>query len=314
MELPKSKFGKSNLSVPYLCFGTLPMGPLQANISVKEGAKVINYAILKGINFIDTAEVYGTYPHIRESLKDINKEVVIATKSVAKDYDDMRKSVNKALKEMNLKYIDIFHLHAPRANKEVFKEREGALRCLIEYKNKGKLRAIGISTHSVEVVNVASKNKEIDIIYPLFNKLGMGIIGGDKEDMLKAINLAKNKGKGIYAMKVLAGGNLLQDYENAINFVRKYKFFDSISVGMINKKEVDINIDFFLGKTVKLLPLEKTKKISIIPFCKGCGSCIEICPQSAISLFEKKAKVNHKKCILCGYCASACPNFFIRMV
>lgn len=318
MELPKSNLGKTNISVTYLCFGTLPMGPLQANLSVKEGARVIRYAILKGINFIDTAELYNTYPHVREALKGINKEVVIATKSLAQNYKDMEKTIKKALKEMNLQYIDIFHLHAARADKKVFKEREGALKCLLDYKNKGKIRAVGVSTHSIEVVKEASKRKEIDVIFPLINKAGLGIIGGKKEEMLKAIKTAKNKGYGIYAMKALAGGNLLSDYERAINFIRKQKFFDSISVGMINEKEVDTNINFFLGKKIKLPSLKtitKIKKIVIIPFCKGCGSCIKTCPQSAIFLSsEKKAKVDHSRCILCGYCASACPDFYIRMI
>lgn len=317
MELKKTKLGKTDILVTSLCFGTLPLGPLQANISVKEGSKVIRYAILKGINFIDTAEIYQTYSHIREALKGLKEKVVIATKSTAENYKDMEKSIKKALKEMNLEYIDIFHLHAARADKNVFKEREGALRCLLDYKKKGKIRTIGVSTHSVEVVEEASSKKEIDVIFPLFNKSGMGIIG-KKTSMLKAIKRAKNKGYGIYAMKVLAGGNLLNDYENALNFVKRKNLFDSISIGMINKEEVETNINFFLGKKIKLpsfSKIKKNKKIVIIPFCKGCGSCAKICPQSAISLGkDNRAKINHKICILCGYCASACPEFYIRMV
>jgi len=70
--MKKYSLGKTGIKVTELCFGALPIGPLQANISVKKGAKLIRTALERGINFIDTAEVYQTYPHIKKALGGIS--------------------------------------------------------------------------------------------------------------------------------------------------------------------------------------------------------------------------------------------------
>ena len=51
-------------------FGVLTVGNTQLNLPVEEGAEVLRYALERGINFLDTAQYYETYPYIREALKD----------------------------------------------------------------------------------------------------------------------------------------------------------------------------------------------------------------------------------------------------
>ena len=62
------ELGKTGLKVSRLCFGALVIGPLQKNMPVEDGAAVIRAALERGVTFIDTAELYGTYGHIREAL------------------------------------------------------------------------------------------------------------------------------------------------------------------------------------------------------------------------------------------------------
>ena len=235
--MKKYSLGKTGIKVTELCFGALPMGPLQANISVEKGAKLIRAALERGINFIDTAEAYKTYPHIKKALEGYNKEVIIATKSSAKTYKEMEQSIKYALTSLNRIDIDIFLLHAAKVTPSVFEERAGALQCLKDYKSKGIIRAIGISTHVVGVVRRAAEIKEIDIIFPIINKLGMGIVNGSVNDMVKAISEAHKAGKGLYAMKALAGGHLIDQLEESFNFVRDMKVITSIAVGMVNQEE-----------------------------------------------------------------------------
>ena len=88
--------GNTGINVSKLCFGGLIIGPLQADLSPLQGAEIILKAIELGVNFIDTAELYGTYPHIREAIKKSNKDIVIATKSYAYSEESARASVEKA--------------------------------------------------------------------------------------------------------------------------------------------------------------------------------------------------------------------------
>ena len=62
--------GRSGLTVSRMCFGTLTMSPLQQNMTPEAGARLLVYAYERGVRFLDTADLYGTYPHIRLALRD----------------------------------------------------------------------------------------------------------------------------------------------------------------------------------------------------------------------------------------------------
>jgi len=317
-NMKKYSLGKTGIKVTELCFGVLPIGPLQANISVEKGAKLIRTALERGINFIDTAEAYKTYPHIRKALEGYNDEVIIATKSSAKTYEKMEQSIKNALESLNRTYIDIFLLHAARVAPLVFEERAGALQCLNDYKTKGTIRAVGISTHAVGIVERAAEIKEIDIIFPIINKLGMGIIDGSVDDMIEAISEAHKAGKGLYAMKALAGGHLIDQLEEAFNFVRNIKGISSLAVGMVSSEELELNLRIFndekIPKGLLTQKIKPSKRLLILSLCKGCGTCVKTCPNNALTLENGKAVVDHKLCILCGYCNPVCPEFAIRII
>ncbi len=311
------KLGNLCTKVSEICFGALPMGPLQKNIPVNEGQKLLVYALRNGINFIDTAQLYRTYEPIGRALREVDKRPVIATKSTAKSYAEMKEAYLEASDLMGLQVIDIFHLHAARVNDTVFEEREGALEFLKEYKQKDKIKAIGVSSHSVSVVNRAASLPEIDIVFPIINKKGMGIVDGSIQEMEEAIARCVKNNKGIYLMKVLAGGNLIGDYEEAISYARAIPGISSIAIGMVSKEEVDYNLAYFNGKSAKDLPSVKDlkKRMTIVQvLCKGCSTCIKACPNKAIEMIENKARINMDSCLTCGYCVKECSEFAIRMI
>jgi len=315
--MKKASLGQTGIEVSELCFGVLPMGPLQAGLTLEAGAELIVSALNQGVNFLDTAELYRTYPYIRKALDNYAGEVVIASKSAAETYEGMKKSIEDALEQLNRSFLDLFLIHAARDTAEVFEERRGALKCLKEYKAKGKIRAIGISTHSVEVVLKAAEHDDMEVIFPIINKMGLGIVGGSTDEMLQAIKKGKEAGKGIYAMKALAGGHLIGDVQGAINYVRNIEGICSVAVGMVKKAELDLNLKIFNDEDIPeelLLGGKKNKRLIVSVFCKGCGSCVEACPNRALSLVNGKAEVNPQSCLLCGYCSPSCPEFALRVV
>ncbi|AOY78052.1 aldo/keto reductase [Clostridium formicaceticum] len=316
--MEKRMLGNTGIEVSELCFGVLPAGPLQKNLPPEESAEMIAYAIKSGINFLDTAQMYKTYSHIKLALDKVSTRPVIASKSTALTYEEMEEAILESLEAMGLEDIDIFHLHAAKAEADVFEVRKGALQCLLDYKAKGIIKAIGISTHNVKVVEAAAVRREIDVVFPIINKAGRGIIGGSVEEMRKAIALCTQNGKGIYLMKVLGGGTLIDEYSSSVDFSRSIEGVASISIGMVSKEEVLYNVKYFNGeRDLEGIISIKSKKNPRIPqhMCASCGKCIEACHSDAIYFNEsEKACIDLSKCVQCGYCAVACPHFCIRIV
>lgn len=315
-DMKKNRMGKLDLLVTEFCFGALPMGPLQANIPIDYGAHLIRKAWNHGVNFFDTAESYQTYPYLQKALIDC-PEAIIATKSTASTYEEMEKSIFKAQKELGRSIINIFHLHAARATPAVFEERKGAFECLKDYKKKGIVQAIGISTHAVDVVEKAAEVSDIDIIFPIINIDGMGIIRGNTLTMVKAIQKAYLRGKGIYAMKVLAGGHCIDRLVDAIEFVRNIREISSIAIGVVKEVELDFHLLHFNQQSIPQELLNqcldrKQKKPVILNFCRKCRICSETCPSGAITMGSDRPLINYEKCLACGYCLPVCPEFNIR--
>ena len=317
--MKKNRLGNTDLYLSPVSFGVLTVGNTQLNLTVDEGAKLIKYAFSKGINFFDTAQYYETYPYLKEAFKDIDMSAdaperpVICTKSLDLSYEEMEYAVKEALREMDLEIIDIFLLHEVRQDPD-WDMRQGAWQCLKDYKEKGIIKAIGISTHHIDVTEKMASIPECDVVFPLINFAGLGIRKGSghgtPEEMAAAIEKCADAGKGVFAMKAFGGGNLTGQYQKALEYVSSLKGIDSIMVGIGKKEEIDRLVSFAEGTLpCDYQPDISSKKIHIDPGdCEGCGSCITRCPNKAIGWNENGiAQVNHQICLTCGYCAPVCP-------
>lgn len=314
--MKKNRLGNTDIYVSPVSFGVLTVGNTQLNLSVEEGAELIRYAFSKGINFFDTAQYYETYPYLKEAFQNMNitsEKPVICTKSLCLSYDEMEYAIEEALREMGLDVIDIFLLHEVRQDPD-WSMRQGAWKCLNEYKAKGIIKAIGVSTHHVDVTEKMADIPECDVVFPLINFAGLGIRKGNgpgtSEEMAAAIEKCNNAGKGIFAMKAFGGGNLTGQYMKALDYVSSLPGIDSIMVGIGKKEEIDSLIAYAEGKLpCDFQPDISQKRIRIDPGdCEGCGTCIERCPNKAIFMNSSGiACVDHNICLTCGYCAPVCP-------
>ncbi len=310
--------GKTGIEVTELCFGTLTMSRLQADLPAEQGGSVIARALDLGVDFVDTAQAYGTHEHVAHALKGRPHKPVIATKSHARTYDDMKAAVEQAFDVMGVAHLDIFLFHLTRSEDD-YLSRRGAIDCLLEYKQKGLIRALGISTHTLEGMRPAFNHDELEIVLPCVNRKGLGINDVSFDEFLPHLRKLHMMGKGVYAMKPLAGGHLFQDVAPALDFVRGLDAVDALAVGMKTIAEVEMNVCIFEDRPVPPEVQERARQVSkkLIIYshiCQGCGSCIEHCDQGALSLVDERAAVDQTKCILCGYCAEECPVFCIRVV
>jgi len=310
--------GTTGLNINRLVYGTLPLGPLQANLSPEEGGELIRYALEQGVTLLDTAELYGTYRHIHEGIRGYAGEVLIASKTHAATAADARAHVEHALREIDVASLDIVHLHGARLQNP-FVEREEVFAELLKMKQEGMIRHVGVSCHYISAVELAAAHPEVEVVHPLINKAGMGIIDGSAEQMAAAIKKCAENGKGVYAMKALAGGNLIKDARASLRYVLDLPGVHAIAVGLLSRAEIDGNLRLFnegIAEPQEWELLESRRRDILImeQFCKGCGECIPACTNHGLYLENGKAKVRREDCILCGYCAAACPEFFIRVV
>jgi len=306
--------GNTSIKVSRMCFGSLTIGPLQRNLPLAEGSSLIRTALEAGVNFIDTAQLYRNYSYIREALRGWSHEVVIATKSYAYTAEMMRDALEEARRELDLDQIPIFMLHE-QESEHTIRGHWPALEYLLNAKVKGKVKAVGISTHYVQGVLGALKYPEIEVISPLINLSGIGIQGGSRDQMLNAIQQAAAQGKGIFAMKPLGGGHLIAEQKAAFDFLLELPYIDSIAVGMKNEQELNRNLAYFNGEPVAEFELEQTeRKLHIDDWCLLCEKCVKACPNHALTKTPTEIAVDPEKCVFCGYCGAACPEFAIKVI
>ena len=309
--------GNTSIAVSRLCFGTLTIGPLQAALPLDKGAALLVHAIQRGVTFFDTAQLYQTYPYIRRALQLCGQpNVVLSTKTYAHDRALATAALEEARRELDRDYIDIFLLHEQESEHTLRGHRE-ALEYLLEQKQRGIIGAVGVSTHMVSGVRGALKFGA-DIIHPLLNIDGLGILDGSREEMEREVERAYESGAGIFSMKSLGGGNLFRKAEECLNYALSLPYVHSVAIGMQSIAEVDANIDFFSGQgfspAAKRALTQKQRRLHIENWCEGCGACIPRCGARALSLRGDTAVCDRSACLLCGYCAAACPLLAIKMI
>ena len=257
-KVPIVDLGSTGLKASKLGFGTFDFGVPSLKISSSEGGRILAESYKLGVNFWDTSDDYGSHPHIASALEHVpRKEVVISTKTSAKNTNEAKKSLENSLKELNTDYIDIFLLHLVKS--DWINGCHQVLKKLSDLKTTGTTKAIGLSTHSVTVVKKAAKFKELDVIMAICCKTTQAMINkfheyipledGTLEEMLDAINLAHENGKGIIAMKVLGGPSppLVRNYQLSIKSIAKLDFVDAMVIGMKSLNEVKKNVKSILS-------------------------------------------------------------------
>ena len=307
--------GKTGLFVSKLCFGTLTLGPFQKNLPLSEGAALLEAAFARGVNFLDTAELYQTYPYVREALKTC-PGYIVATKCYAYDAKGAQTSFRKAAQGIGREYIDVFLLHEQESEHTIRGHYE-AIEYFLKKKEQGYIGAVGLSTHFIAAAKAIARYPELTVLHPLINLTGIGIADGAREDMERACSEAHAKGAGIYTMKSLGGGHLIERREEALSYAFALPFVSSVAVGMQSLAEVEYACAFASGEPVDdILPKLSTqeRRLFIDTWCGGCGECVRACKGGALSVADEKALVDHTKCVRCGYCAARCPDFHIRVL
>ena len=236
-------YGKTGLEISRLCFGA---GHLNNTCdSYEAGGKLMLKALDEGITFWDTAEGYGSQPHLGEAVRQISRdEVVIQTKTGAKDYEGAKASITRSLQEMQTDYLDVLLLHGISSPEDLV-SREGALDAFREAKAAGKIRVIGCSTHiyTGPVMDAVIDHPELEVILATANKEGKMLEGGPFDRHLEYIERAYSLGKGISIMKVIVAGDIPEaDMPEWIEWGFNLETAHAINLGITDYHHITLDV------------------------------------------------------------------------
>ena len=229
------KLGNTGIEMSRMAMGTGTHGFGGASNQTRQlGIKGVSDMLLAakddGINFWETADQYGSHPHVREALKKVNREeVVILTKTNSTTYEDVKKDLDRFRIELGTDYLDIILLHAvtdPQWNQNM----KGAMEALAEAKEEGILRAHGISCHSIGALETAADEPWVEVDLARFNP-GGARMDADVPTVQKVLTRMKDNGKAIIAMKVYGCGELLHMKDECLQFQTGTGIADAFTMG-----------------------------------------------------------------------------------
>lgn len=230
------KLGNSGIEVSRMAMGTGTNGGGKSSnqtrqLGIKGLSDLLRAAYDEGITFWDSADGYGSHPHLKEALKSVPREkVVIMSKTGARTADDMKSNLERFKQEIGTDYIDIILLHAV-TNPDWRNDLKGPMEVLSEAKEKGTVKMLGISCHSLSALEAATEEPWIEFNLARWNPAGAHM-DADVSVVEKVLTKMKANGKSIMGMKVLGQGDLTDKKDECLQFQLGTSFIDCFTIGI----------------------------------------------------------------------------------
>ena len=206
-------------------------------LGVQGLADLYRFGFDNGLTFWDTADGYGSHPHLKEALKSIPREkVVIMTKSTSKTAKGMRDDIERFRRELGTDYIDLLLLHAVR-EEDWPVQRRGAMEVINEYKQKGIVKSRGISCHSLPALRQVHAEEFIDVDLARVNPIGAKM-DADPATVVEELCKIKAAGKGVIGMKILGEGVMRDRVSEALQHALALDCIDCFTIGAENRYEL----------------------------------------------------------------------------
>jgi len=310
------RLGKTELVVSKNGFGALPIQRVEKD----EACKILRKAYEGGINYFDTARFYtDSEEKIGEALSDVRDKIIISSKTMRTEVEGFWRELKLSLSLLKTDYIDVYQFHNPPFCPKL-NDGTGLYEAMLEAKEKGMIRHIGITSHKLSVAEEAVRSGLYETLQFPFSYLAT-----EKEESL--IRLCEEHDVGFICMKALAGGLIVRS-DVAYAYLSKYP------VAPIWGIQRESELDEFLSynenppelNEERIAYIERDRAELSGEFCRGCGYCmpcpvgIEINSCARMSLLlrraptdmsltpESQAKMKKiEDCISCGQCKAKCP-------
>ena len=309
--------GRTMITVNKNGFGALPV----QRVSVEEAGRLLKKAFDHGITFFDTARAYSdSEEKLGLAFEGIREKIFIATKTAAKTAEEFRQDLEESLRLLKTDYIDLYQFHNPAVCPKPG-DGSGLYEAMLEARENGKIRHIGITNHRLNVAAEAVASGLYETLQFPFSYLA-------SEKELELVEACRKADMGFIAMKALSGG-LITNSAAAYAYLAKFDHVLPIW-GIQRENELDELLSYIGNPPVMTAELEAViehdRKELLGEFCRGCGYCmpcpaeIEINTCARMSLLIRRSpSAGHlteasqnmmmkiRDCLHCGQCSSKCP-------
>ena len=309
--------GTTGITVPQNAFGALPVQRVDLDTAVQ----ILRRAYDGGMRFFDTARAYSdSEEKLGHAFEGMREKIFIASKTMGRTPKDFKEQLDTSLRLLKTDYLDIYQFHCVD---QCYRPGDGTgmYECMLEAKEQGKIRHIGVTSHKLDVAKECIESGLYETLQFPFS-----YISTEKE--LELVRMCKEHNMGFIAMKGLAGG-LINNSRAAFAFMIQFDHVLPIW-GIQKMSELEEWLSYMdqppaLDDEI-LSFIEKEKGELIGDFCRGCGYCMP-CPAGILinncarmSLMVRRApskawlnetwQENMKKiegCLHCNQCMKKCP-------
>jgi aryl-alcohol dehydrogenase-like predicted oxidoreductase len=207
-------------------------------LGLKGVAEIFKAAYDQGVTFWDSADQYGTHPHLKEALKGVPRDKVqILSKTHASTEKEMRADLDRFRRELGTDYLDILLLHC-MMDKDWPERKKGAMAVIAEAREKGIVKTHGTSCHTLDALKTAAATDWVQVDLVRFNPVGTAM-DADPQTVLGVMRQMKAKGKGLIGMKVLGAGRLRNKADEALQFHLAHNEIDCFTIGSESRAEME---------------------------------------------------------------------------
>jgi len=269
--IPVRTLGKTGLKLPILGYGGAALPARWRNpLSHEDRVALVRHAFDRGVRYFDTAGNYmESQAILGEALQDRRRDVCLMTKVETTKPEEVRKAVEKSLKELQTDYLDILLIHGTRGLEQMSVEQAMKVHGeLVKLRDEKITRFIGFSAHGYfdkALALINSGGFEMCMLSYGYMPRGSSSVWSDRMTRLRDECLAKahETGMGIVAMKVIGGGwlgrwsgylvpgfdkrRLAQLPAAAIRHVLQDPRVHVLTIGMHLQNQIDANLKTLAG-------------------------------------------------------------------
>ena len=234
--------GNTGIEVSRLAIGTGTNGWAGTSnqtreLGIRGLARLLQEGYSMGVTFWDSADQYGTHPHLKEALKYVPREkVAILTKTHATTEDEMKSDLDRFRQELGTDYIDVMLLHLMRD--ENWPEiKAGAMNVISRAREDGIIRSHGVSCHTLKALKTASKTDWVQVDLARINPAGM-VMDATVPVVTEILKEMKSSGKAVMGMKIIGAGKLTTEIDKCLQFALSQEYIDCFTIGIENLQQL----------------------------------------------------------------------------